>query len=253
MTADRDEIPQTTSLSDAAYDRIKADIVKFELKPGQEITESKLVETYGIGKAPIRTALLRLCHERLVESLPRRGYVVAPITIRDVIDIYELRLLLEPEAARLAAGRVKAERLMELNEACEQACSSNEPDAPEKYLELNTRFHLEIAMASGNHRLISFISSLLDESQRIRHMGLKTDNGCTKEYRIQHTQLIEALISGDGALAAEITERHIRAGREMTVRAVLSGADILDRPISPAFDKGAGKLLVIKRKEESDE
>src|ERR1700719_129296 len=98
-----------------AFDRIKRDIISCALAPGRQVTEGELASRYSLGKAPIRAALAGLCQEGLLRAIPRRGYLIAPITMRNVQDTIQLRLLLEPAAARLAAGRMadKSLRLLE--------------------------------------------------------------------------------------------------------------------------------------------
>ena len=90
------------SLSDQAYDAIRSAILICALAPGEAISESTLASRYGVGKAPVRAALSRLRQEGLVSASPRRSYVVAPITLRDVQELYALRLILEPATARRA-------------------------------------------------------------------------------------------------------------------------------------------------------
>src|SRR5919197_450469 len=87
------------SLADQAYARIRRRIVGCELAPGDQVTESQLVETHGIGKTPVREALQRLAQEGLVQPIRRHGYRVAPITLRDVRDLFGLRLIIQPAAA----------------------------------------------------------------------------------------------------------------------------------------------------------
>ena len=93
------------SLSEQAYDRIKADIITCSLKPGMQIAQPALVEKYNIGMTPIREAMQRLAQEGFVTPIPRFGYTITPITFTDVREIYELRSILESAAARLAALR----------------------------------------------------------------------------------------------------------------------------------------------------
>src|SRR5260370_16240122 len=112
--------PQLNSI---AFDRIKRDILTCALEPGRQVTEGQLSTRYGLGKAPIRAALLALCQDRFVRAIPRRGYVISPITIRDVQDVTQLRLLLEPSAAQLAAGRLEAEGIGRLEAFCEVPCT----------------------------------------------------------------------------------------------------------------------------------
>ena len=87
------------SSATAAYDRIRQAIMRLELAPGAAVSEAQLVEGYDFSKASVRAALLRLRGEGLVVAEARRGHVIAPLTMRDVIEIYDLRLVLEPSAS----------------------------------------------------------------------------------------------------------------------------------------------------------
>ena len=96
---------QASSLADQAYSAIRDLIVSLELRPGAVINERELMERLGIGRTPVREALRRLAQERLVEVFPRRGTFVTSVEIRDLARLSEVRAVLEPEAARLAAER----------------------------------------------------------------------------------------------------------------------------------------------------
>ena len=98
--------PAIPLLTDRAYERIKHDIITCAIAPGTEISEPQLCAHYRLGKAPVRMALIRLAHDGLVRAIPRRGYMVTPVTLKDIHDVFELRLMLEPAAARMAAGKV---------------------------------------------------------------------------------------------------------------------------------------------------
>lgn len=100
------EDAQDTSLGLAAYAALRRDILSCKLVPGALVTEGELMTTYGFGKNSCRIALTRLAHDRLIFARPRRGYQVAPITLKDVEEVFALRVQLEPMAARLAIGRV---------------------------------------------------------------------------------------------------------------------------------------------------
>src|SRR6266704_7108242 len=96
---------QPVSLADKAYQAIRELIVSLELAPGAVIDERELMERLEIGRTPVREALRRLAHERLVEVYPRRGMFVTGVDVRELARLSEVRELLEPEAARLAAER----------------------------------------------------------------------------------------------------------------------------------------------------
>ena len=96
---------EAASLADQAYFAIRDLIVTLELAPGEAISEPELTARLGIGRTPVREALRRLAQERLVEVYPRRGMFVTTVDVRDLARLCEVRAVLEPEAARLAAER----------------------------------------------------------------------------------------------------------------------------------------------------
>src|ERR1700719_2441622 len=124
-----------------AFDRIKRDIISCALAPGRQVTEGELASRYSLGKAPIRAALAGLCQEGLLRAIPRRGYLIAPVTMRDVLDTIQIRLLLEPTAARLAAGRTADHDLRRL----EQLCRVRAENSTELAVEAHRELHLIIA------------------------------------------------------------------------------------------------------------
>src|SRR5438552_14346318 len=103
------KISPMTCLADKAYHEIRGLIVSLELAPGAVIDERDLIERLGIGRTPVREALRRLAHERLVEVYPRRGMFVTGVDVRQLARLSEVRAVLEPEAARLAAERATDE------------------------------------------------------------------------------------------------------------------------------------------------
>ena len=93
------------NLNDIAYRTIKDDIISCALQPGEDISEGVLVTRYRLGKAPIRSAMMRLRQEGLIVSRGRQGNAVSAVTLRDVQEIFQLRLVLEVTVVRLAAGK----------------------------------------------------------------------------------------------------------------------------------------------------
>ena len=94
----------TARLSDEAYNVIKRAIVACELEPGSEVTEAQLCERFGAGKASVRAALVMLAGDGLVRPVARRGYVIAPVTLKDAHDVFDVRSILEPAGALAYAG-----------------------------------------------------------------------------------------------------------------------------------------------------
>src|ERR671926_1601027 len=105
-------------LTERAYEQLRRDIISCSIRPGTEISEAQLCSQYNLGKAAVRVALTRLSHDGLVRAIPRRGYMVSPITLQDIHDVFELRLMLEPAAARMAAGKVSTQKLKMYDDVC---------------------------------------------------------------------------------------------------------------------------------------
>ncbi len=225
--------PVQQRLSDIAYERIKHDIIRCALAPGEEVTEARLGVRLGLGKAPVRAALMRLSQEGLIRALPRRGYLVAPVTLRDVQDIFQFRMLLEPEAARLAAGRVQGDRLRQLDAVCRAGYVPGDRESEADFLRANRDFHVTIAEASGNARLTTTLAGLLDEMERLLHLGLALRNR-TEEMQHEHKTLVDALIRGDGEAAAGIAAEQVDASRKMVMDAILSSPLALEVSIRQA-------------------
>lgn len=213
------------SLGDRAYQAIRRAIITCALPPGTEVSETQLSARFGFGKAPVRAALSRLAQDRLVRAQARRGWRIAPVTLRDVRDIFDLRQLLESEAARLAAGQVSAEELTRLDAACQARYSPGDPASAEAFLASNREFHLLVARRSGNARLVAMLEQLMMESERLLHIGLALRDR-TDEISHEHHRLIEALVAGDSAEAARIAAEQVTDSFRMVRDAILSSEPV---------------------------
>lgn len=220
-------------LTDRAYERIKHDIICCILPPGTEVSEAQLCAQYKLGKAPVRMALTRLAHDGLVRAIPRRGYMVTAVTLKDIQDVFELRLMLEPAAARMAAGRVNTQRLRTLDEACRAGYHPGDAKSISRFIDATKAFHVAIAQATGNLRLARAIEELLDEMTRLLHLGLGLRN---RSQEMQHEQraLVKALLRGDGATAERLSREQIEATRNMVLSAILTSSSVVHLAITTA-------------------
>jgi DNA-binding GntR family transcriptional regulator len=213
----------SANLNDTAYESIKQDVISCKLVPGEAVSETLLAARFGLGKAPIRNALARLSQDRLVRSVPRQGYVITPITIEDVQEIFQLRLMLEPRAARLAAGRLSGEQLMRLKETCKVRYRPGDRESQTRFLSANKQFHVAIAEAAGNNRLTVIIAQLLNEVERMLHMGLR-NHDLGQHFQHEHKDLLDALMAGEGEAAERMVYEQIKGGQDMVVEGLLHGA-----------------------------
>jgi DNA-binding GntR family transcriptional regulator len=215
----------------AAYERLRQAVVRLELAPGAAVSEAQLVEAFGFSKAAVRAALARLRADGLVVAEPRRGHVVAPLTMRDVLEIYDLRLLLEPPAAEAAAGRIATDELERLQALAEPPADLSEPGSLERFLAANRTIHLAIVAAAGNRRTVAIVERLLDDSERARLVALRAGaaSGGVRARR-ELRSVLAALGEGDGPRAAELMDEAIRAFRDELVESLQRAA--LDVPLS---------------------
>ncbi len=214
-------------LTDRAYERIRHDIITCAIAPGTEISEPQLCAQFRLGKAPVRMALIRLAHDGLVRAIPRRGYMVTPVTLQDIHDVFELRLMLEPAAARMAAGKVDTQRLRLLDDVCRAGYQSTDTKSITRFLDASKSFHVAIAQATGNCRLANMISQLLDQMTRLLHLGLGLRNR-SQEMQHEHRALLKALARGDGETAERISREQVEAARNMVLSAILTSSTVMN-------------------------
>lgn len=215
-----------------AHERIRADIVAGVLPPGAAITEAQLCADYGCSKAPVRIALARLAHDGLVRAVPRRGYRVAPVTLQDTEDCFELRLLLEPPAARAAAGRIDAPRLARLEELGQADYTPGDAASTRRFVEAYRDFHVTIAQASGNRQLAQAVAQLLEQASRLLHLGLAVRHRAAETQR-ENAALLRALRRGDADGAERICREQIIAARDLAMTAALRCGSVPDMAVPP--------------------
>jgi len=207
------------SLTEQAVQAIRRDILTARLAPGAALSESGLAAALSLGKAPVRAALARLADEGLVAAVPRRGWMVGLVTIRDIHEVFDLRLLLESEAARRAAGRIDTGAMMRLDAVCAAGYQPDDGDSAAEFLAANRAFHVAVAELSGNARLARLLGRLLDESTRMLVLGLRRRDR-TGEMAHEHQALIEAMALGRAEEAARIMHEQVDASRRMVLAAL---------------------------------
>ena len=213
-------------LSEIAYEKVKEAIIVNDLAPGQEVSESQLAERFDMGKAPLRRALASLTQEGLVQPQSRRGYLIAPLTMKDIHDIWEIRFLLETEAARLAAGEVDEQYLKSLDRVCKKGYRHGDRASQQAYLSANREFHLAICRSSGNARLARIVEQLIDHMSRMLFLGIVVSRSAD-EWEHGHTALVNALVNGNGDKAAAIMKKHLQSGREAVLNAVMNSPALM--------------------------
>jgi len=149
-------------------DQIRQDILTCGLQPGEELREADLAERYSVSKSPVRDALQHLRFEGLVQTEPRRGHRVAPISISDARDILDMRETLEAAAA---VRMVKEASSSDLNRL--DTYRDADVLCVRRFSRYNRQFHTTLAELSGNRRLAAEMRRLLDAYERLCLVSLE--------------------------------------------------------------------------------
>jgi DNA-binding GntR family transcriptional regulator len=206
---------QPASLADKAYHAIRDLIVALELAPGAVIDERELIERLEIGRTPVREALRRLAQEQLVEVYPRRGMFVTGVDVRQLAKLSEVREVLEPAAARLAAERASDEDRAEIAELLEELEAGDD----RTLIDLDERIHRAVYRSAHNDFLEATLEQYYVLALRIWAMALDQAHEL-KDAVQEHRALLEAIRDGDPEQAAETMRSHVQ-NFEQAMRRVL--------------------------------
>ncbi len=209
------------SYSEQAYRHIKKKIVSLALAPGSVINERALQRELGFGRTPIREALQRLSLEKLVNILSRRGMFVADIGITDLPKLFEMRLVLESLAARVAARRGRPEHWQRMAAVLEALPDPDHPDYNEALITIDQSCHEIIYEAADNPFLYDTLTTHYALSLRLWYYFLD-EIGDMRGAIMEHQQISEALQKKDDQEAARLMCQHIQAFQE-EIQAVMMG------------------------------
>jgi DNA-binding GntR family transcriptional regulator len=213
------EAADARSLSDRAYFAIRELIVSLELAPGSIIHEPELMARLGLGRTPVREALRALMRERLVDVYHRRGMFVSPVDVRDLAGLSEVRLALEPVAARLAAERATSGdrgACAALLEELERAAGEHDERA---LIDLDQRIHRHVYRCTHNEFLERTLEEYYVLTLRIWFLALERVARLDAAVA-EHRDLLAAIRDRDPERAETVMRRHV-AGFERAIRDVL--------------------------------
>jgi DNA-binding GntR family transcriptional regulator len=208
------------SLTDQAYEVIKRHIVTTAFAPGSYINEVQLSEDLGIGRTPVHQALHRLAQEALVDILPRKGVIVRPISLDEVAQIIEVRLVAEPYCTSQAASRITQSALEEPKRYLALTADELNGDANvERLMELDCQFHAWISRIAGNQVMADILKQLQDRSSRFWFLSLSDSDHSHRVYE-EHSDILKAIAARDPNTAADAARRHIESFRNTLLRVI---------------------------------
>jgi DNA-binding GntR family transcriptional regulator len=204
------------TLRERILSAIRAAIVSGQIRQGSRIMEPELAERFGISRTPIREAIRQLESEGLISVIPRKGAIVASISPQDISNFFELKMILEGHAARLAAKNLTENDLTKMETVNRQIEAASVKKNPSRVLDLHNEFHEIFLRACGNDKLHAIVQNLAMQFQR--YPLIPAMPGRVKGSVRQHTEIIEAFRRKDAARAEELVRKDALYGKNLLLR-----------------------------------
>ena len=219
------------SLTDQAYKKIKDWIIHYKLKPGVQLRIDELSAALGMSQTPVREALSKLEHEHLADRHPQKGYVVRVLKLKDVSDIYDLRMALEVVAAEEAATQMNDADRKRLSQLLEKVGILIKKADKAKVLSLEQEFHMRIMEATGNWFLPVILGSIFYRIWMIQNVNILTSDHLIDAHQ-QHMEIYKALEKADPLKSAALMKKHLKFTKKFVLSRLQDSDDFLSKLIT---------------------
>ncbi len=209
-----------------AYERLFDEISSGSLRPGTRLTETEIAARLAISRTPVREAIRRLEADGLVVHQPRTGAVVRSLDYPEIMELYEMRTVLEGTAARLAARAASPVELEELRAINQEMAAATDDSAA--LVRLNRQFHTRLLDAARNRFLLKSMASVKMTLMILGPSSMEAPERARQALQ-EHSTLLDALVARDGA-AAETAMRDHMEHAQLTRLRMLRQSDTGDRP-----------------------
>ena len=200
------------SLADQIFEKLERDILVGEYNKGEILTETKLSETLGVSRTPIREALRRLEQEKIIK-ITSKGAQVIGISYDDIAAIYEIRVRIEGYAAYRAALYATEEEKAQLKEILELQTFYLEKKNPSQIMDCDSRFHRMLYELSGSMPLSYTLTELHKKIIKFRKTAMELTERAALSCE-EHKGIYDAIAAGNAELAEKLTVDHIKNARD---------------------------------------
>ena len=191
------------------YKTLRNEILSLTLQPSELLDEARLATRFGVSRSPVREAMVRLVSESLLQTLPNKGTIVAPLRIEEFPQYVDALDLIQRTLTRLAAGKRTQENLLHIKEEQRKYALHVEAGNILGMIQGNRDFHMAIASAANNRYLAQTYLQLLDEGQRPLRLYFESYNNMLPAEAIDHhEQMISAIEARDADLAERVAQEH---------------------------------------------
>ncbi len=211
------QVDRQRNIADQAYTYLRDQIIMVELEPGAPINERALVEQLGVSRTPIREAIRRLSSEGLIEIQPNVGTFVSRLSLTKLEEGHLIRSSLEGATIRSAAERFDAAADARLEKAMARHRNAEERGVSREVIAADDAFHKAIVDCSGFPNVWTIICHARAELDRLRHMTTQVPGRSSEAIR-EHTEIIDALRTGDPDLCQQKLQRHLDISYEVILR-----------------------------------
>lgn len=200
-------------LREIVYEELKRQILVGEIAPGTRMMEVELADVMGVSRTPVREAIRKLEKEGLVTIEPRKGAYASNISIKDMVDVLEVRQGLEGMAAAIASGRITQQQKEELLNIVDKYKAAVEAANIEEIIKYDEAFHSQIISISGNKTLMQVFSIVQELALRFRYIYYDDFNRYESMPR-EHQLIEEAIMSGNADKARVAAGDHVSKLKE---------------------------------------
>ncbi|MFC1862779.1 GntR family transcriptional regulator [Thermodesulfobacteriota bacterium] len=211
------EFPEKKSLGEHVYKRLKQAIIDGEMAAGSRILETRIANSLGISRTPVREAIHKLDRAGFLEQLPSGGFAVAGLTREGIEEIFGIRSILESYAARLATIKHKEDELRPLEDKLREFRTCVKKGQLDALSRINTEFHDMLYTLSRSPRLIKMVGDLAEQVIRFRKI-LLDDKNMVKLIDHDHNMMLEAMKDRDLDRVEKLVKEHILRGQKMVLK-----------------------------------
>ena len=198
------KLPIANTIRDQVYQLLKDEICDGRYEPGYWLQEKELAQRLKVSRSPVREALRQLSRDGLVRDIPNKGVFVREFTIRDIEDVFDLRIMME-SFALLHLLREEKERLLELLGQIEKGYSAGDRKA---YIGADIQFHHHLIQLCGNEFLVKAYSDVYSMIKQFCIYSL-IDLARFNNSMAEHRQIVHSLLTGQGEEAEKINRLHL--------------------------------------------
>ncbi len=211
-------------LAVTAYETIVRKIICLEYQPGRRLEENQLVEDLGIGRTPIREALVRLHGEKMVESHPKKGVIVRPITLQNTKAMFESMKVMEMGLVDIAINKDCSNFIKKMKESNKEIKNAIALNDVFELVEANHDFHMNFARCSQNEFFIRAVQDVRSEAKRLSYLSytniIDPEKPIKKHYDSvfqEHEQIIDCLMEKNKTRLKDLIEEHILTFRQRII------------------------------------